>query len=269
MNKLLCVLLLCTASIGAPNYWISCEVGGLGAFTGEHQTFSDGQLGVRGSLWGAINRVGFGAEYTHIFNDRGMAEVSWSGLTSHTEYMESSYRQLGVLFSPNTDWRTRFAFGFSSKHRESEESYYEGERTGAICDDGWESDATGQGACSGHFGVREWKTNNTPTYLLRTQAYDKVVSRLPYIGIGFWPIIVDGTYIPVFWDARYSFDRTFSFTISMGIPSFRTQKLPETWRINTESQSYRRGKTVCDVIVGSGFTAFLGISIFNMVRSQT
>lgn len=29
-------------------------------------------------------------------------------------------------------------------------------RTGAICKDGWHSNATGRGACSHHGGVREW-----------------------------------------------------------------------------------------------------------------
>ena len=31
-----------------------------------------------------------------------------------------------------------------------------GPRTGAICNDGWESSATGSGACSHHGGVDYW-----------------------------------------------------------------------------------------------------------------
>ena len=30
------------------------------------------------------------------------------------------------------------------------------ERTGAVCNDGWRSTATGQGACSHHDGVKYW-----------------------------------------------------------------------------------------------------------------
>lgn len=30
-------------------------------------------------------------------------------------------------------------------------------RTGAVCEDGWESSATGSGACSHHGGVDNWK----------------------------------------------------------------------------------------------------------------
>jgi hypothetical protein len=30
------------------------------------------------------------------------------------------------------------------------------ERTGAVCNDGWKSAATGSGACSHHDGVRYW-----------------------------------------------------------------------------------------------------------------
>lgn len=36
-------------------------------------------------------------------------------------------------------------------------------RIGAICSDGWESSATGRGACSWHGGVKEW-LNKTETY---------------------------------------------------------------------------------------------------------
>ena len=36
-------------------------------------------------------------------------------------------------------------------------------RIGAICSDGWESSATGRGACSWHGGVKEW-LNETETY---------------------------------------------------------------------------------------------------------
>ncbi len=38
----------------------------------------------------------------------------------------------------------------------SEPSEPKGPRTGAICNDGWESTATGQGACSHHGGVDYW-----------------------------------------------------------------------------------------------------------------
>lgn len=31
-----------------------------------------------------------------------------------------------------------------------------GDRTGAVCNDGSTSTATGSGACSGHGGVKEW-----------------------------------------------------------------------------------------------------------------
>jgi hypothetical protein len=31
-----------------------------------------------------------------------------------------------------------------------------GKRTGAICEDGWKSSATGRGACSHHGGVDYW-----------------------------------------------------------------------------------------------------------------
>ncbi|MDC1024638.1 hypothetical protein OAR04_01780 [Flavobacteriales bacterium] len=31
-----------------------------------------------------------------------------------------------------------------------------GKRTGAICNDGWKSSATGSGACSHHGGVKYW-----------------------------------------------------------------------------------------------------------------
>jgi len=31
-----------------------------------------------------------------------------------------------------------------------------GKRTGAICNDGWKSSATGRGACSHHGGVDYW-----------------------------------------------------------------------------------------------------------------
>jgi hypothetical protein len=30
------------------------------------------------------------------------------------------------------------------------------ERTGAVCNDGWKSSATGSGACSHHDGVKYW-----------------------------------------------------------------------------------------------------------------
>ena len=40
-------------------------------------------------------------------------------------------------------------------------------RIGAICSDGWESSATGRGACSWHGGVKEW-LNKTETYYSRS-----------------------------------------------------------------------------------------------------
>jgi hypothetical protein len=40
-------------------------------------------------------------------------------------------------------------------------------RIGAICSDGWESSATGRGACSWHGGVKEW-LNETETYYSRS-----------------------------------------------------------------------------------------------------
>jgi hypothetical protein len=38
----------------------------------------------------------------------------------------------------------------------SEPKHHASYRTGAICRDGWESSATGRGACSHHGGVSEW-----------------------------------------------------------------------------------------------------------------
>jgi len=35
-----------------------------------------------------------------------------------------------------------------------------GKRVGAICEDGWESSATGRGACSHHGGVDHWIYEN-------------------------------------------------------------------------------------------------------------
>lgn len=35
-----------------------------------------------------------------------------------------------------------------------------GKRTGAVCNDGWESTATGSGACSHHGGVDHWTYEN-------------------------------------------------------------------------------------------------------------
>lgn len=35
-------------------------------------------------------------------------------------------------------------------------SCHRGERVGAVCEDGWASKATGQGACSHHGGVDHW-----------------------------------------------------------------------------------------------------------------
>jgi hypothetical protein len=35
-----------------------------------------------------------------------------------------------------------------------------GKRVGAICNDGWQSSATGSGACSHHGGVDEWIYEN-------------------------------------------------------------------------------------------------------------
>jgi hypothetical protein len=40
-------------------------------------------------------------------------------------------------------------------------------RIGAICSDGWESSATGRGACSWHGGVKEW-LYETETYYSRS-----------------------------------------------------------------------------------------------------
>ena len=36
----------------------------------------------------------------------------------------------------------------------------QGKRVGAICEDGWRSSATGQGACSHHDGVDHWLYEN-------------------------------------------------------------------------------------------------------------
>ena len=38
----------------------------------------------------------------------------------------------------------------------------DGHRTGAVCEDGWRSGATGRGACSHHDGVDHWNHANKP-----------------------------------------------------------------------------------------------------------
>ena len=51
--------------------------------------------------------------------------------------------------------------GFQNPHQIAEKLYDDASyevRIGAFCRDGWESFATGSGACSYHGGVAEWKT---------------------------------------------------------------------------------------------------------------
>ena len=44
-------------------------------------------------------------------------------------------------------------------------------RVGAICNDGWRSSATGQGACSWHGGVRYWLTETKRVFVSGTGKY--------------------------------------------------------------------------------------------------
>ena len=55
----------------------------------------------------------------------------------------------------------RIELGIQNPHQIAEKLYNDASyeiRVGALCRDGWESFATGSGACSYHGGVTEWKT---------------------------------------------------------------------------------------------------------------
>ncbi len=60
----------------------------------------------------------------------------------------------GIIASPRIiDGLTPVEKLAEKYHEQSKYQY----RVGAICNDGWQSNATGRGACSHHGGVKEWK----------------------------------------------------------------------------------------------------------------
>lgn len=59
----------------------------------------------------------------------------------------------GIIAAPRIiDGLTPVAVLAERYHERSKYEY----RVGAICNDGWQSGATGRGACSHHGGVKEW-----------------------------------------------------------------------------------------------------------------
>lgn len=73
------------------------------------------------------------------------------------------YVLLAVLWLCFGKWAiNRVEMGIQNPHKIAYKIYHETSyeiRVGALCRDGWESTATGSGACSDHGGVAEWKTN--------------------------------------------------------------------------------------------------------------